>query len=85
MMFSWASKDYVLDYMTWKQVVYYYNVGWDAKQTEAKVHWGTYGALLNGEGKDSKGTIRDPGEITLDIAKRYYPDAHYENGKIVHS
>jgi len=86
-MFSWATKEYILEKMTWKQVIYYFNEGWKAKKTEARVHWGTYGALMNGESleKPLKDKIRDPGEITLDIVKRYYPDAHYEQGKIVHS
>jgi len=68
--------------MTWKQVIYYYNCGWEAKRTEAKVFWGTYGALLNNE-KGSHGnsisSIEKPKQ-SLDEIRKCYPG--YENAYI---
>lgn len=47
LMFSWATPEYLLDKMSLDAIVYYFNEGWEAKQTEAKVHWGTYGQLMS--------------------------------------
>jgi len=47
MMFAWATPEYLLDNMSLDQIIYYYNTGWETKQTEAKVHWGTYGSLMS--------------------------------------
>lgn len=83
-MFPWASKDYVLDLMSWDQVVYYYNNGWEAKQTEAKVHWGTYGMLMSGENPDKPG--KNTSDPTIEEIRRYpgYENAYFnEKGKLI--
>lgn len=48
-MFPWATTEFLLYHMSLDQIIYYYNHGWEAKQTEAKIYWGTYGSLLNGD------------------------------------
>lgn len=60
MMFSWAKKEYLLDNMSIEQVLYYHEIGWNARQTEAMVYWGMLGQLLNGEDpqKDHTGEFR---------------------------
>lgn len=72
MMFAWATPDYLLDRMSIEQIVYYYNKGWEARELEAKIHWGTYGQLLQGD-DDQK-----PSENT-DFRKSH-PDGKIENG-----
>jgi hypothetical protein len=59
MLFAWATPEYLLDRMSLEQVVYYFNIGWEAKHTEAKVNWGTYGELLNENPKDKKSARND--------------------------
>lgn len=83
-MFSWASPHYVLDKMTWNQVIFYYNQGWEAKQTEAKVHWGTYGMLM------SEGNPETPQQQKssppIDEVRTYpgYENAYYDSrGKLI--
>lgn len=58
------SKEYILNQLTWKQVKFYYNTGWEIKQTEAKVYWGTYGSLMNGD-KSKKRNDKPVKEITI--------------------
>jgi MoxR-like ATPase len=76
MLFAWATPEYLLDRMSIEQVISYYNEGWKAKQTEARVC-----GLLMSSGEDEQVSQA----LELDEVKRYYPDAHYENDKIVHS
>jgi len=75
-------KEYILDEMTWVQVKYYYNIGWETKQTEAKVHWGTYGSLMsesNPENPQRKQSRPDIEELRLHPG---YENAYYdEKGK----
>ena len=47
MLYSWATPEKLLDEMSLDQLIMYHRHGWDAKQTEAKMYWGTYGMLMN--------------------------------------
>jgi len=83
-MFAWASPHYVLDQMTWDQVIFYYNQGWTAKQTEARVHWGTYGMLMN-EG-NPEAQPKQKASVPIEEVRTYpgYENAYYnENGKLI--
>ncbi len=84
MMFAWAKPDYLLDCMSLDQIVFYYNKGWEAKQTEAKVHWGTYGMLMSGD-KNEPQNKKSSG-LPIEEIRRYpgYETAYYnENGKLI--
>jgi len=82
MMFAWATPEYLLDKMSLDQIIYYYNIGWETKQTEAKVHWGTYGSLMsesNPENPQRKQSRPDIEELRLHPG---YENAYYdEKGK----
>lgn len=78
MMYAWATPDYQLDCMTLKQVIYYFNTGWKTRQTEAKVHWGTYGMLMNGEDPDGQNVSKSGGLPTLEEIEPYYRGPSYE-------
>ncbi len=88
-MYAWATPEYLLYNMSLQQWSKYYNGGWESRKTNANMFWGILGTLLSGSQNGDTGTHDkniDPGKITLEKLKRYYPDAHYdENGKIVHS
>lgn len=87
-MYAWATPEYLLYHMSLQQWSKYYNGGWESRKTNANMFWGILGTLLSGSKNGGNGAsekIIDPGEITLDKVKLYYPDARYENGKIVHS
>ncbi len=69
--------------MTWKQVIYYYNIGWNAKETEAKIHWGTYGKMTedSSETPEKKASNPDIEEIR---AYPGYENSYYDKkGKLI--
>jgi len=78
MMYPWATPDYLLNHMSLDQWIAYHKRGWEVKQTEAKVHWGVYGMLMNG-----KDEVSESHDISLEEFQRYYPDAYLKDGKIV--
>ena len=84
LMFQWATKEYLLKKMSLRQIIFYYNYGWEAKQTEAKVHWGTYGQLMSGETNEPQNKKRTG--VPIEEIRRYpgYETAYYnEKGKLI--
>jgi len=82
MMFAWATPQYLLENMALDQIIYYYNIGWETKQTEAKVHWGTYGSLMSesSPGTQTKKQYR-PNIEELRLHPGYENAYFDENGK----
>ena len=77
MLYSWATPEYMLDRMSLDQIVYYYNIGWVSKKTEATVYWGILGEALSDDGKTKK-------TVSIDEFRKQYPDGKQtENGYIV--
>jgi len=66
-MFSWATPEYLLDCMSIEQVIFYYDVGWETKRTEATVYWGILGEALSGDSKNKK-------TVSIDEFRKQYPD-----------
>jgi hypothetical protein len=85
LMFAWATREYLLNNMSLDQIIYYYNEGWEAKQTEAKVHWGTYGAMMSESAPETHGPIKSrPGIEEIRETYPGYENAYYdENGRLV--
>ncbi len=71
MMYSWATPSYLLDEMSLDQWRLYYQFGWEVRQTEAQVHWGVLGQLLNGDDKKPKGN---------EEFKKAHPDGQMKDG-----
>lgn len=51
LMYAWATPDYILDYMSFEQLILFYNKGWEARKTESSIHWGILGQALQGGDK----------------------------------
>lgn len=54
LMYAWATPDYILDSMSFEQLILYYNKGWEARKTESSLHWGVLGQALQGGDKEDK-------------------------------
>jgi hypothetical protein len=83
LMFAWATPEYLLNNMSSDQIIYYYNQGWEARQLEAKVHWGTYGQLMSEGNPESQNKESRP---DIEEIRHYkgYENAYYdEKGKLV--
>lgn len=50
-MYAWASREYMLDCMTWEEILMYYENGIGVEETKAKVWISTYARALNHEAK----------------------------------
>ena len=84
-MYAWATPEKCLDEMSLSQLVMYHKKGWEAKQTEAKVHWGTYGQLMS-DGNPEK-QARKKSRLDIEEIRANYPgyeNAYYdETGRLV--
>jgi hypothetical protein len=79
-MYAWATKDYCLDELSLPQLIKYYQKGWETKQTEARVTWGTLGTLLNGDKQEPGEVEAFAGKPNIEEIRRCYPG--YENAYI---
>lgn len=82
LMFPWATKEYLLKKMSLRQIIFYYNLGWEAKQTEAKIYWGTYGQMMSENNQETQQKNKSRPEIEEMRLHPGYENAYFdENGK----
>lgn len=46
-MYAWASREYMLDHMTWPEILMYYDRGIGFEEHKARILIGTYAQALN--------------------------------------
>jgi len=60
--------------MSIEQVIFYHDVGWETKRTEAMIYWGILGEALSSDDKNKK-------TVSIEEFRKQYPDGKQtENG-----
>lgn len=67
-MYSWASREYMLDHMTWLDVMMYYEEGIKFEETKAKILIATYANALNPDHETKSKKVEDVEDQTPDRA-----------------
>lgn len=74
LMYAWATPGYILDTMSFEQLILFYNKGWEARKTESSIHWGILGQALQGGDKKEQ-EIRSREEF-----RKAHPAGRTEDG-----
>lgn len=72
-MYSWATPDYLLDFMSLDQWILYHRNGWKAKKIDSQVFFGVLGEILSGDEKKNV-------ETGLDEFKKSHPEGLLKDG-----
>lgn len=73
-MYAWASREYMLDHMTWLEILMYYEKGIEFEETKAKILLSTFGRAMSGTNEtESKADEEDQ---TFDRAAFYARYGH---------
>jgi hypothetical protein len=75
LLYAWATPDYILDQMSLEMLILYYNKGWESRKTESRIHWGTFGQLINEDTEEQEKQRRKE-------FRESHPDATEENGTL---
>jgi hypothetical protein len=75
LMYSWATPERLLDYMTLEQVLLYFSKGWDGEQERAIILWGVFGMALQGLDPRDKSDVKGLKEF-----KKAHPDGNNDGG-----
>jgi hypothetical protein len=79
-MYSWATKEYLLDHCSLDQIIMYYRKGWNARKLKARVFWGVLGEILQGVDPDEAAAEAKQRIKGLKKFKEIHPEGTIENG-----
>jgi len=74
LMYAWATPSYILDEMSFQQLILYYNKGWEARRTESSIHWGVLGQALQG------GDTKEKERKSKAAFRKAHPEGSEEGG-----
>lgn len=74
LMYAWATPEYILDSMSFEQLILYHNRGWEARKTESKLHWGVLGQTLQG------GDTKEQERRSREEFRKAHPEGINEGG-----